>query len=44
VIEVEPAIRPHLRAVAEAFVELFRDSVWRDMVEDDRHPGAPGQP
>jgi DNA-binding transcriptional MerR regulator len=30
VVEVDPAIRPHLRAVAEAFVELFRGSVWHD--------------
>jgi DNA-binding transcriptional MerR regulator len=30
VVEVDPEIRPHLRAVAEAFVELFRGSVWHD--------------
>jgi len=30
VVEVDPAIRPHVRAVAEAFVELFRGSVWHD--------------
>ncbi len=29
VIEVDPAIRPHLRAVAESFVELFQDTVWQ---------------
>ncbi|MFL5797701.1 MAG: MerR family transcriptional regulator [Actinomycetota bacterium] len=33
VVEVEPEIRPHLRAVAQAFVELFRDGVWRGLVE-----------
>ena len=30
VVEVDPAIRPHLREVARAFVELFRETVWRD--------------
>src|SRR2546426_390179 len=40
VIEVEPAIRPHLRAVAEAFVELFREGVWRGLVE----AGMPAEP
>jgi DNA-binding transcriptional MerR regulator len=32
VVEVDPAIRPHLRAVAQAFVDLFRDTVWSDAV------------
>jgi DNA-binding transcriptional MerR regulator len=30
VIEVDPTIRPHLRAVAQAFVDLFRETVWTD--------------
>jgi hypothetical protein len=37
-VEVDPAIRPHLRAVAQAFVDLFRDTVWSDAVSDGLPP------
>jgi DNA-binding transcriptional MerR regulator len=38
VVEVDPAIRPHLRAVAQAFVDLLRDTVWSDAVSDGLPP------
>jgi DNA-binding transcriptional MerR regulator len=38
VVEVEPAIRPHLRAVAREFVELFQSSVWRALRESGMPP------
>ncbi len=32
VMDVEPKMRPHVRAVAETFVHLFRETVWREML------------